>query len=216
MTSPVTLSDATLVVVSGVRYAPPLAATDACPVSQTATAEELGELLRRSAAGDDAAFEALYRAAAPRLLGLLARKTGTRETAEEILQEAFVQIWRNASSFDPALGQPMGWMAAIARNAAIDRLRRARRDVPLIALPGPAAIEAVAEAPADDSLRGSESKSILKCLKALDATTRRAIVLSYCYGYTHDELARALDLPLGTVKSAIRRGLPLLRACLES
>ncbi len=185
-------------------------------MSQAAVIEDLEDLLRSTASGDEAAFEALYRAAAPRLLGLLVRKIGTRDAAEDILQETFVQIWRNAARFDPALGAAMAWMATIARNAAVDRLRRLRRDLPMVSLPDMAAIDALATAPAADALSGSESSSILKCLKALEATTRRAIVLSYCYGYTHDELAKALRLPLGTVKGAIRRSLPLLKACLES
>ena len=204
-----------MVSVDGLGYAQPKPAAGHRSVPLRSPATDLDELLYRVAAGDDAAFEALYRAASPQLLGQLIRKSGARDVAEELLQEAFVLIWRNASRFDPAIGSAIGWMSVIARNVAIDRLRRQRNEAPRAELPdNPEELDRIAETAADP-LRLDDARAILTCLEALEETPRRAIVLSYCYGYTHDELAQALGLPLGTVKSAIRRALPRLKACLE-
>lgn len=185
------------------------------PVSSSKVSLDLADLLRRVPTGDDDAFEALYRAASPTLLGQIIHKVGARDVAEELLQESFVLIWRHAERYDPALGSALGWMGTIARNAAIDRLRSQRREAPRTELPdNPEELDRIAELAADP-LRLDDTRAILTCLEALDETPRRAVVLSFCYGYTHDELAEALGLPLGTVKSAIRRALPRLRACLE-
>lgn len=204
-----------MVSVDGLGYAPPKPAAGHRSVPLRSLAIDLDDLLRRVALGDEAAFESLYRAASPQLLGQLVRKVGARDVAEELLQEAFVLVWRNASRFDPALGSAIGWMSVIARNVAIDRLRRQRHEAPRAELPdNPEELDRIAETAADP-LRLDDARSILTCLEALDETPRRAIVLSFCYGYTHDELAQAMGLPLGTVKSAIRRALPRLKACLE-
>jgi RNA polymerase sigma-70 factor (ECF subfamily) len=198
-----------------VGYAAENSAAGRCRVTAPSTAIDLDDLLRRTGAADEDAFEALYRAAAPALLGLITRKIGARDLAEEVLQEAFMRIWRNAARYDATLGSAIGWMRAVARNTAIDRLRQRRREVPRAELPDdPEELDRIAEAAADP-LRVEETRAILTCLEALEDTPRRAIVLSYCYGYTHDELAVALGLPLGTVKSTIRRALPTPRACLE-
>ena len=131
--------------------------------------------------------------------------------AEEVAQEVYVTIWKRAASFDAARGNPLAWMAAIARNRAIDRLRaeRARGFV--------AFTDQVPDVP-DDSQDGFvtvEALAVRRALKDLRPEFRRAVMLSYFQGYTHTELAAVMDVPVGTAKSWVRRGLAALKEALE-
>ena len=178
------------------------------------TADRWSGLLSATADGNKEAFEVLYRETGGRLLAIAMRMVGRRDLAEDILQEAFVAIWRRAGQFDQDRGQPFTWMAAIVRYRAIDRLRADRRvrdetELPeevalpesLITDPRPAVPEAIA---------------VRDCLGRLSADQRRAILFAYYYGLTHEELANRVDAPLGTVKSWVRRGLAQLKVCLET
>lgn len=169
--------------------------------------EPVHALLTRVAAGDRAAFRALYDATSPRLYAVALRILGDRTAAEDVLQDVYVRIWRRAGSFDPARGAPMAWLGTIARNAALDAVSVRRSDDALEAADQPEFAVAAVDPP--DARLG-------QCLKRLPADQARAICESYIYGLSHAELARRLDAPLGTVKSWITRGMAALRKCMES
>lgn len=174
---------------------------------------DIAAALAGVARGDRAAFADLYRLAAPRLFGATLKLLRRRDAAEDVLQETFLAIWDKAGQYTPERGAPMAWMTMIARHRAIDRLRReARRpeddiDASETALAVVAGQGDVSLAPAGSDLR--------RCLAALDAGPREAILLAFEEGWTHEELAARLDRPVGTVKSWIRRGLQRLKECLE-
>ncbi len=139
---------------------------------------------------------------------------GRQDLAEEVLQEAFVRIWYNASRYEAHLAAPMTWMINITRNLAIDQLRK-RREQPLadgqqdaLLDEGPSAYERL------DSER--EARALNRCLDTLDGMQRQSITVAYFQGLSCSELAEHLAAPLGSVKSWIRRGMERLRRCLES
>ncbi|MFO1462512.1 MAG: sigma-70 family RNA polymerase sigma factor [bacterium] len=175
----------------------------------------LAEQLARCVQGDPGAFAELYRSASPHLFTLALRILHRREWAEEALQEGFAKIWRHASDYQAGKGAPLTWMGSIVRNAAIDRLRRAKRESlfdpedPIRALPdeGPGPQERVAQS--------LEAAALQRCLGELSAEQRESLSLAYWKGLSHQELAKALVKPLGTVKTWVRRGLDQLRKCLE-
>lgn len=173
-----------------------------------------GALLLAAARGDRAAYRQLYEAAAPQLLGLALRMLGRRDLAEEAVQDAFVAAWRHAGTFEPARGTAMAWLARILRNRCLDLLRRRGREAPLDeraiadwADPAPGPAEEAAEAEAARRLR--------RCLGELEPSPRRGVMLVYYGGATFEEAAAAMQAPLGTVKSWVRRSLARLRSCLE-
>jgi RNA polymerase sigma-70 factor (ECF subfamily) len=175
---------------------------------QTTSADPISGLLVSVAVGDRRAFARLYEASAGRLYGVALRLLRRRDLADEALQDAYLSIWRNAGRYDPAKGSPFGWMAAIVRYRALDLLRRDRETAldedALERQPAPAAPSLTAEA-----------RALEACLRTLDEKSRRCIQMAFLDGYTHEELARRLDAPVGTVKSWIRRGLMQLKACLD-
>ena len=165
------------------------------------------------ARGERAALDGLYQAEAARMLGVALRIVRRRTLAEEAVQDTFVQVWRKASSFDPALGSGRTWLYAILRNRALNILRdESRTD-----LIGEA--EAFDRASDEDDpetivSKLSDASALKRCLQKLDEKRRAAILLAYAHGLTHNELAGRLSLPLGTVKSWIRRSLGTLKECL--
>ncbi len=168
-------------------------------------------LIARAAVGDRQAFQALYRATAPRLFGLALRVVKRRDWAEDVMQEAFLALWRRAGDFRSERGSGLGWMATIVRNRAIDRLRREPRLVgePDREVPDPAP-DALARL-----VQSDQARRLAGCLGDLDEQPRRAITLAFYEGLSHSELAARVGAPLGTVKSWIRRGLLRLKTCFE-
>lgn len=176
---------------------------------------EMASLVERCAAGDPSAMKDLYQNASPRLFGVALRLMRRESLAEEVLQEAFVKIWRSAGSYSRDLAAPLTWMTSIVRNEALDTLRR-RRIREDHESPQPdyfAELIPDGARQVDDSLVDAEVLMI--CLERLDAPARDCIVRSYCEGYSHDELSELHRRPLGTVKSWIRRGLRSLRSCVD-
>ena len=172
----------------------------------------LVEQLRRIARRDRAAFSALYAQTSAKLFGIALRITRSTEAAEDVLQESFVAIWDRARDYDPDRGSAMGWLVTIVRHCAIDQRRRraARpegRSAPEEALAGLAA--------SDSADSRAELRALQRCLEELDEQPRRAVLLAYCYGLARDELARHLGVPVGTVKSWLRRSLERLQKCLD-
>lgn len=187
----------------------------------------LATLLARTGLGDRAAFATLYRASAAHLLGVILRINPDRGQAEEVLQETFVNVWRNAGSFDAARAQPSTWMTSIARHAAIDSLRRARariQTVPTHAPPGAGGDEPDADlaerSPSDAAgplellQQAAEKRDVEHCIGRLSVQQRQCVALAYYQGLSHGEVADHLAQPLGTVKSWLRRALLSLRDCL--
>lgn len=166
--------------------------------------QSMAALLADTAMGDRNAFRRLYHMSADRIFGTLVFILRDREIAADVAQETYVAIWKRADRFDPARGDPFSWMCAIARNRAIDRLRaeRVRGFVTFAAeVPEPAGDAA------DTGDRAVAAISVKRCLAGLKPEYRTALELTYFEGYTHSELAEVLDVPIGTAKSWVRRGL---------
>ena len=176
----------------------------------------LERLLAAVAAGDARAFERLYHATSAKLFGVCLRLLSDRDEAEDAVQEAYAAIWRKAAQYDASIASPISWLAMIAHNKAIDRLRSdgaARNSVPI-----EFASEVSDTAPGAPALaeHAGETRQLDRCLDQLEARRRTLIRTAFFEGATYEELARRTDTPIGTVKSWIRRGLMQLRTCLES
>ncbi|KQP04462.1 sigma-70 family RNA polymerase sigma factor [Pseudorhodoferax sp. Leaf265] len=161
------------------------------------------------ARGDAAALQALYKRESRWLLGVAQRIVRDRDAAHDVLQDAFVQIWQRASTFDRALGSARGWIYTVVRHKALDESRRAQRELPAGDLLEQLSAQAAPEAAATDA------DALSRCLDALDAPKRDCIVSAFVEGLTHEQIAARLAAPLGSVKSWIRRGLLSLRNCLS-
>ncbi|MFN0186456.1 MAG: sigma-70 family RNA polymerase sigma factor [Aquabacterium sp.] len=185
---------------------------------------ELSQLLSRTGLGDRAAFRQLYDRASGQLFAVILRIQRDREVAEDLLQEVFVNIWRAAGGFDAQQSQPMTWMTQIARNRAIDSLRRAQTQPKLQPLgneddeDGQAALEQIPDTgtgPAELLEQASDARELGRCMQGLTPPQRQCVALAFYDGLSHAEVADHLSQPLGTVKSWVRRALATLRDCLE-
>lgn len=170
----------------------------------------LETLLQRVAAGDRSAFRVLYAAASPRLFAICVKLLRDRARAEEVLQEAFTRIWERARSYDADKGAAIAWMTVVTRRIALNELRR--RDNTHDSLDGDDAPDVADDAPEADPLAKSR---LIDCLDRLGSERRRWVLLAYIHGYSHEELARRFERPLGTMKSALFRGLADLRKCMS-
>ncbi len=175
----------------------------------------LTELIAATARGDRPAFAALYAATSPQLFAVALRIMRRRDRAEEVLQDAFVSIWKRARDYDAAKGSALTWMASIVRHRAIDMLRRERATVGLDDAPGAEAWADPGPDPFEATATNAEARRVRDCLDTLEGKQREAILLAYYEGLTQEELAGRLAAPLGTVKSWVRRGLLRLKDCLE-
>ncbi len=178
--------------------------------------EALRDAMVRLAAGDQAALEIVYRMTRVKLFGITLRILGDRKEAEDALQDVYVNLWQRADRYDPARASPIAWLAVFARNRAIDRLRTGK--VRGGSVPVEEAAPLPDESPLADALLvdAEQRAQIHKCLGALDDRTQGHIRAAFFEGQTYAQLAEAADVPLGTMKSWIRRGLQRLRACLEA
>jgi RNA polymerase sigma-70 factor (ECF subfamily) len=163
------------------------------------------ELLARIAARDRAAFATFYDRYAARAFGLVLQLLQNRADAEDVLQDVFLQVWVQAGRFDPARASAEGWVLLLARSRAIDRLRRIRPAAGR-PLPEPAAPNA-----GDPAEAKEEAGRATAALDRLPAEQRVPIRLAFFAGLTHDQIARRLNVPLGTVKTRIRLGMIRLR-----
>jgi RNA polymerase sigma-70 factor (ECF subfamily) len=174
----------------------------------------LADTLTAVAGGDRAAMADLYRRTSAKLFGICLRLLQSEAEAEEVLQETYVTIWRKAALFDSAKASPITWLAVVARNKAVDRLR-GRGPRPTAGLEEAADI-ADPEASALDRLEDAqERRRLTGCLDELDPRTGHMIRSAFLDGATYPDLAEREGVPLGTMKSWIRRGLLRLRGCLE-
>ncbi len=173
-------------------------------------------LLGQIALGNRAAFETLYRGTADRLFGVCVRVLNERAEAEEALQEAFTSVWRKANQFDAGRASAMSWLGTMARNKAIDRLRKRPERSALATLDLAADVPDPAASPVREAEALAESARLARCLEELEPKRRSLIREAFFGGRTYEELAHRAQAPIGSIKSWIRRGLMQLRACLES
>ena len=181
---------------------------------------ELMALLDRVGQRDETALRLLYERTAPRLLGLAMRILRQREWAEDALQESFLTIWRLAGDYRASLSPPLAWMGLIVRSRSLDALRRqsAERTLRVQSLDDESMLEALASDATDplDAADASEQARVLQhCLGELEGRQREVLSLAYLRDLSHGELAQQLALPLGTVKTWIRRALEKLRNCMK-
>jgi RNA polymerase sigma factor (sigma-70 family) len=173
---------------------------------------ELAALVAAVAAGEQRALERFYRLTLGRVFGLALRIVRCRSTAEEVVEDVYVQVWHSAGSYDPRRGTPLGWALTICRSRAIDTLRRAD-DASLDPNPAERA-DAVAQVVPDlqDLLQASQEHAALHtAITRLRPEQRQILAMAFFRGLTHAEIAAAARLPVGTVKSQIRRALAILR-----
>lgn len=168
--------------------------------------------IQRIAAGDQAALSALYDASSRLLYGLILRITSDPSTAEEVLLDAFTQVWRQAAAFDRERGTPLAWMLTIARTRALDRIRAGRLEH-LRREPLDAADNAVSNtaSPEQTTIDDERRRLVRGALAQLAEEQRVVLDLAYFSGLSHSEIALRTGIPLGTVKTRIRLGMNKLR-----
>jgi RNA polymerase sigma-70 factor (ECF subfamily) len=177
------------------------------------TPAELVWLLASVAKGDEAAFERLYEATRSKLFGVVLRILRRQDLAEQAVQEAYVTIWKSAGQFAPAMGAPMSWMVAIARNRAIDI---ARKSGEVSADDESILVEVASDIPAPLARREmtEELKQVLDCVGQLDPQRQKVILLAYYNGWSREQLADKFNAPLSTVRTWLRRSVIEIHACL--
>jgi RNA polymerase sigma-70 factor (ECF subfamily) len=185
------------------------------PASRTSTTPNGDDaaLLRRCAAGDRAAFRTLYDHWSARLHGIALRITRQSSLAADATHDAFVQVWQQAARFDPARGSAEAFLVSLVRYRALDIVRRRGREVPGYEPP-----EQEDDSPDILSrlISSAEGAVLQRCLSLLEPDRRRIVLLAFVDGLSHADLVARLGVPLGTVKSWIRRSLLSLRECLTS
>ena len=175
---------------------------------------DLRDLMDRVAVRDRDAFETLYRATSAKLYGVVIGILVRRALADEVLQDVYVRIWERAGAFDRAKGSPIAWMAAVARNRALDELRRVRA-APVSSLPEGFDMASDVES-ALDAMEGNDRlRALLACLDLLDGEKREAVLLAYYRGCSREALSQRYGRPVPTIKTWLHRSLLQLRLCLR-
>lgn len=178
---------------------------------------DIADLLAAAARKDRDAFRAIYARTSSKLFGVALRICRDRSLAEDAVQDAYVEIWRKAGDFDAARGRAESWMGTIARNRAIDVIRRRGRG-PVMGAGGTedeADRVAAIPDPGQPSDGGAEGMALTECLGRLEERQREMVLLAYHEGYSREELSARYDAPVNTIKTWLRRGLASLKTCLE-
>ncbi|WP_158884799.1 sigma-70 family RNA polymerase sigma factor [Rhodanobacter sp. L36] len=182
--------------------------------STPAERDELNQLLLQTGRNDQKAFAELYKRTSSKLFGVCLRMVRDRSEAEEVLQETFTTVWRRASSFDAGKASAITWLVTLSRNKAIDRLRQHREEL----LDDPLKLEEAPDdqpTPAAGAESSQEYRRLELCLDELEPQQKSSVREAFFTGATYNELAARSRVPLGTMKSWIRRSLMQLRTCLE-
>ncbi|RDU96384.1 sigma-70 family RNA polymerase sigma factor [Trinickia dinghuensis] len=183
------------------------------PDADEARRANLNAILLRIAEGSRPAFTDFYELTAAHVFAVIVRMVRDRGEAEDLLQNVYMNAWRRADSFDPKRGSAMTWLVTLARHRTIDRMREHREtqiDEQQVAL-----IEDDSPTPVDAAQGSEERQRLERCMKALEAKQRGAIREAFFGGATYNELAERHHVPLGTMKSWVRRSLMQLKVCLE-
>jgi RNA polymerase sigma-70 factor, ECF subfamily len=170
-------------------------------------------LMSKVARGDKHAFRSLYDVTSAKLYGIIIRILRDPDQTRDVLQEVYVRIFERAAGFDATVASPITWMAAIARNRALDEVRRVK---PVMVEVGED-FDPPAETghPLDSRERSEELKRLMDCLTRLDAEKRQMVMLAYYQGATREALSQRFSRPVATVKTLLHRGLAQLRECLQ-
>ena len=189
------------------------------PASLSET-DRLAFWLGQTAMGDKKAFASLYRATSPYLMGVAMLVVKRRERAEDVLQDAYVNVWRSAGLYAQTSASPMSWLISIVRNKSLDHLRAVKRGDEQTSMDDERQISSELMGSASDPLElltiAGQAHGVRQCLENLEAPLRQALAIAYYEGKTQDQVSQQLRVPLGTVKTWIRRGLSHLRRCLEA
>ena len=174
----------------------------------------LEDLLSATAQGDRAAFRLLYDRSSAKLFGVVMRILKNRQKSEDVLQDVYLKIWQKAASYDPAQGKPITWMATVARNRSIDILRATR---PSQTIDEPGDEEEIFRLGGQDAenVDLADLEALRFCLSEMKEDDRNYVLLAYYEGFSREELASRFEIPVGTIKTRLRRGLVGLRECLE-
>ena len=167
------------------------------------------------ARGERYALRALYEREARWLLGVAQRIVRDRQLAEDVLHDAFLQVWQHAGSYQPVLGSARGWIYTVVRHRALKEVRTPERMHAIDPRELTATADESQQRVALDEDRGLDTLSLERCLQRLDQVQRDCVIHAYIDGYTHEQIALRVKAPLGTVKSWIRRGLASLKECLS-
>lgn len=168
-------------------------------------------LIHRIAAGDQGAFEVLYDSVSPRVFGLILRILRDESQSEEVLQEVFVEVWQQATRFDADRGRAVSWIMVLAHRRAVDRVRASQSSRERDLREGMKGFEESYDDVQDTVEAHLEGERVHRALEHLSEAQRRAIELAYFGGFTHQEVAKLLEVPVGTVKTRIRDGMIKLR-----
>jgi RNA polymerase sigma-70 factor (ECF subfamily) len=171
-------------------------------------------IVRIARTRDEVSFEVLFRYFAPRLKSYFLRQGSDHSLAEEITQEALVSVWRNAAQFDPSKASASTWIFTIARNLSIDQFRRTRR--PTFDPTDPAFIPDGDQSPDYQLERAEADHRLREVMHTLSANEKSVLMLSFYEDCSHGDIAKKLDLPIGTVKSRIRLAFAKVRAALDA
>ncbi len=184
------------------------------PVRRDPRQQACRDLIDQIAQGDEAALASLYDLTSPVVFGLAARILHDPRDAEESTLEVYLQVWRTAADYDAERGSPLAWLATMARTRAIDRLRASRRwTQSMVGLDTD--FTEPSSGPAELLMSREREAQVRRALDALKPDQRAVLTIAYLSGSTHVEIARKLDLPLGTVKTRIRTGMMQLRSHLS-
>lgn len=177
---------------------------------------EVEALLGRCALRDQQALAELYGAVSARVLGLLLRMLKNRAVAEEALQDVMVRVWQRSDQYAAYRGRALTWILSIARYRAIDLLRAQRIQVTLDDVPEETLADPDAEEFSQTMSSQRSRRALDDCMRRLTPEQQRCLSLAYVDGYSQDEIAAAIESPLGTVKSWVRRGLASLKRCMDA
>lgn len=179
------------------------------------SSNDLDALLRRVAAGDDAAFAAFYDQTKTRVYGLVTRVLRDSGYSEETTQEIYLEVWRTASDFDTAKGSALAWLMTMTHRRAVDRVRSEQAGTERESRYGTANFESATDVVADSAIAGDERRRVVGCLEGLTEAQRQCIELAYYGGLTYAEVSQRLAANLSTIKSRMRDALRGLRNCLD-